>query len=232
VFVTKTLLFAVALWLMPGHPSLFGDTVGVRILGLRGPGLVPEWHFKTKHGFKELTVPTRQPSELIEVEGDGKLSLYREVMSAGKPPTYQLAYELELPEGAKSVLIVALASGEEQRFLLIQDDVSTATFNEWLFINTSTQPISFRIGSNENAFVIEAKESMSRMINGESGKGIAVRGQMERGGEMKTIYSTYWPVRKNSRSIVIFCEVNNTIKVIKIADYLKGTSGKTNSSKG
>jgi len=212
---------ALALCLKILSASLLGDTIDVRLLGVGKTDDAPNRYLKTDHAFQKLDFSTRQPSEAIRAEANRCLALYKEVPEGGPAPSYQIAQELDLPEGAKHILLVALHAKNETHYRVIEDDFTKVTFKEYLFVNTTSRQVFIRIGPDKKAFKIEAKASKTWTIDPGLGQSLPVTIQADFDNKIKTVYSTYWRIRENERSIIVLDEVESKVKVTKIGDRLK-----------
>lgn len=207
--------------LILGSIALAGQTIGVRTLAI---GDVSESKAKrylsTPNGYQALTFLSRHPGRLMNAYTSESLVLYEKFKTAEKSPEYRIVDKVKLPEAAESVLLLALVANDEQSYLAIDANFLEASYDTWLMINTTSKPIFFKIGSEEEPFQIEPNNQKVCKITLSAGSAASVLGQAKLDDTMKTFYSTYWPIREGERSIIAFFEQGSRIRVRKISDAL------------
>jgi len=202
------------------HAQTQTTTIEVRLLALGSANSMPERYLSTKDGFEEVTYSSRQASQTIEAYIDEQLPLFKKSANPNARSGYEVADQIKLPPESKSVLLLCWNTPEGQKFHAINDSILKAEYNTWLMINTTAKAVGFRIGENEKPVFLEPNSIKNYTVTAEEGKGVPVWGRAEFDGNIKTFYSTYWRIRENERSIVIFNEVGNKIRVKKIGDRL------------
>lgn len=202
---------------LPGQRTI---PVSIRTLAL-GPGITKsENYVKTSEGYELLVFLSRHPGQLIDTQPDeAGLPIFKKAIEAGQE-IFAVANRIKLPGGASSVLLLGWGNPGNERYLPVDDKFMNAGYNDWLMINTTPKPIGFRIGKDEKPFFIKPNEINTFKVASQEDKGAAVLGRAEMNGEIRTFYSTYWPIRSGERSIVIFVEDNDRIRVKKISDAL------------
>lgn len=168
-----------------------------------------------------MSFSNRQPSEIIKAYRGESLPLFVKAIEPDAKPEYNIAEQVKLPQNSKSLLLLCWASQEGKlQYYPINDSILGAKYNDWIMINTTSKEVGFYIGKNEKPVVIKPGITENYKVTEEKGKGVPVIGRAQFNGEMKTFYSTYWQIRENERSIIIFTEVGNKIKATNIGDRL------------
>lgn len=194
--------------------------IGVRGLALDRADAMPERYVRVKDGYELLRFLSSQPVELISAIVESDLLLYEKKMNDKGEEIYQVAEKVNLPVGAKGFLVLGWKDEEKYRYLAINDNFSAAKYNNWLMINTTSKPLAVQIGKKNKPFGLKPNQATNYEVESPEGAGAAVMGRAMLEGEVKTFYSTYWPIRKGERSIVIFVERGDRISVKKISDSL------------
>lgn len=193
----------------------------VRVLALGIAKNVPERFLLTEEGYQKMPFSNRQASEIIKAYRSESLPLFIKTIEPDAKSEYSISEQVKLPQNSKSILLLCWASQEGKlRYYPIEDSIMGAKYNDWLMINTTSKAVDFYIGKNKKPAVIKAKNIENYKVTVGKGKGVPVIGRAQFNGEMKTFYSTYWKIRENERSIIIFIEVGNKIKATKIGDRL------------
>jgi len=196
-------------------------TVDVRVLALGSAANMPERFVSTKEGFEELSFSNRTASRILKAYSAETLPIYAKATDSQDGSEFGIAEEVKLPENSESVLLLCWGSKEAGlRYLAVNDSILDADYNNWLMVNTTAKTLGFRIGQNKKPVFLEPQKIENYKLTAEKGKGVPVVGRTRINGEIKTFYSTYWTIRENERSIVIFIEVGDKIKVRKIGDRL------------
>lgn len=196
--------------------------INTRTLALDKSGDLPERYVKVAEGYVALSFSFVQPGEVMPVfAGDSSLPLYEQVETKGGNISYKLIHEVRLPAGAKGVLLLGWIGPDGPRYLAVDDDFLSAKFDQWLLINTASKDVAFRIGDDNKPLMLKANSVQNYKLTAPEGTGVSVIGQAKWGEEIKTFYSTYWPVRAGERGIVIFFyHSGERIALRKITDTL------------
>jgi len=196
--------------------------INMRTLALDKAADLPERYVKVGQGYLALSFSFIQPGEVISVfAGNSSLPLYEQVETKEGNISYELVNEVKLPSGAKGVLLLGWISPDGPRYLAIADDFLSAKFDQWLLINTASMDVAFRIGDDNKPLMLKANSVQNYKLTASEGTGVSVVGQAKWGEEIKTFYSTYWPVRAGERGIVIFFyHSGERIALRKITDTL------------
>lgn len=210
---------AIAFVSLLGTCTASAQTISVRTLALRADPL-PEVYVKGPEGHHALNFSATQPDDAVSALAANPLPLYTSGKDAKGKEDFIVSQTLKLPAGAKGILLLAWKSGEETRYVAINDDFGTARFNDWLLINAGIKPIAFRVGENSQPVRINPGSAMTHRIEVEKAQGAAVLAQAEFDGKAKTFFSTYWPVHADKRTIVIFVDDGSKIRVKRISDKL------------
>jgi len=196
-------------------------TVGVRTLALDTNAANSEKYVKTAEGYELLVFLNRHPGKLVDAYSEETtLPLFEKTEEPDGKVGFKVANAITIPATARSVLILGWGASGNERYLPIDDKFLNASYNDWLMINTSSKPVGFRIGKDEKPFFIKPNSIQNCKVAIPEAKGAAVLGRAEMDGKVRTFYSTYWSIRSGERSIVIFVEQGERIRVRKISDAL------------
>ena len=199
--------------------SVSAQTLGVRTLALRS-GEMPEVYVKGPKNHILLEFSSVQPGELLQALKANPLPLYTKGMNAEGEEAFKVSSKVKLPSGAKGVLIMGWTAGEETRYVAIEDNFAAARFNDWLLINTGTRPVAFTVGEKARPVMLPPGGSVTHRVGAERGKGTAVLAQAPIRGKTRTFFSTYWPVHPDKRTVVLFVDDGEKIRVKRISDPL------------
>jgi hypothetical protein len=216
-----TILVTCLLWV---SAAASGQTIAVRSLALRS-GDLPDVYLKGPKDFHLLPFSSVQPGALIRAVKASPLPLYRRVMNEEGEAGYAVAQKLAVPSGARGLLLVGWMSGKEARYVAIKDDFGSARFNDWLLINTGKRPVAFRVGEKEKPVVLAPGSATTHRIGAAKGTGVAVLAQAPIRGRTRTFFSTYWPVPEGKRTVVLFVDDGEKIRVKRISDQLAPPAG-------
>ena len=194
--------------------------IGVRGLALERADPLPERYIKVKDGYELIQFLYSQPVQLIIAYTESALPLFEKKKNDEGEEAYEIAEKVSVPASAKGILLLGWKGEEGPRYLAIDDNFPAAKYNNWLMINAASKPVAFRIGKENKPFIVKASSAENYKVNVPEGRGAAVLGQAEMEGEAKTFYSTYWPIREKERSIVIFFEREDRMRLRKISDSL------------
>ena len=181
---------------------------------------ISELYVKGSKGAVVLPFSSIQPSKLMLVTAMNPLLLYTKKLNDQGEVDYNVAYRVQIPSGAKGVLLLAWTSKEKKHFLAVNDHFSTAHPKEWLLINSSDKSIAFQVGANTKPALIKPKDIRIFKVQAKEGKGAPVLAKASIDGNIKTIYSTYWPMYLGKRLVVIITNQGKKIRVKPIFDQI------------
>lgn len=187
-------------------------------------GEMPELYLATPGNKDEPLTPidwaTSQPSRFTVVSSqEGFLPLYHLAVSEDGKETPQVAHRIKLPGAAKEILLFGWMNQDKLQFHVIEDKFLDAKFNDWLLVNMSSKEIAFQVGSKTKPIVLKTTESKLHTIAVREGEGANVRGLANIQGEARPFYSTYLPVQKSRRTIVLFSDHGEKIRTKLITDH-------------
>jgi len=213
-------IFLLFLFCATAHGQNNTFPIDVRVLVLGSAAQIPERYLSTEEGYKKITFSNRQASQIIKAYRSESLPVFKKATNPNAEDSFGIAEQVKFPQGSKSVLLLCwrLPTGELDYFA-ISDSILVAGYNDWLMVNTTSKAVGLRIGQNGKPVLLEPNGIKKHQITAEKGSGVPVVG-VEFYGEKKKFYSTYWKIRENERSIIIFTEQGNKIKVTKIGDRL------------
>jgi hypothetical protein len=185
--------------------SLVARTLSVRTWEVTRNQDLPERYVKVADKYVELSFSFKQPGEFLQATaGEATLPLYELIKEPDGKPSYKIAEEIKLPEGAEGVLLMGWKGADGPRYFGIDDDFSAKKYDDWLLINAATKEVTLQLGKVDKEIMIEADSSMNHKINAQGGKGIAVVGKAKWREKLKTFYSTFWSYNPEQRGMIIF----------------------------
>lgn len=199
------------------------EPMNVRTLAFRG-GEFPKCFLRSGGDYVPLRFSEIQPSVPVKVARENPLRIFQPA-AEGAGGQYQVVASVPLPGDARDILLVGMNSGEELRFVAFADNISTASSRDWVLINGTSQPILFQVGEDTRPIGLEPGKAKLEKIESDDEKGAPVRAQAKIDGEVKLIYSTFWPVPADKRSVVLFLEDRGKIRVKRISDSLISGGG-------
>ncbi|MCC5849078.1 MAG: hypothetical protein JJU29_13410 [Verrucomicrobia bacterium] len=177
------------------------ETVSVRAFTLSGSEspVLSLWNGET---FQTVRASNVQPSPAYQVAMANPLPVYLDPQPGpeGEPP--QPAAMVPLPEGATHILL--LVTGNENQIVAMTDDLHAADARDWLFFNLTASTIAFQIGEDTEPILIEPRSRFSRRMDAGSVRSQPVMAAARIQGEVQTFYSTFWPIRDDRRTMVMF----------------------------
>lgn len=213
----KSILFIALFTTLLGHAN--EQSISIRTLAMDGAEM-PTWFVALENNqFEELKWPTRQPSPAIMAQAKGELPIYVKELNPEGEPEFKLIRKVTIPEAADEILLLGIHDAEQADIIVIADNRNKAKFNDWLIINRSGQAVTFRYGKDNDPIQLAASEAKPFQVNGDSDKGSEVIAEALIKGEMKKIYSTFWSAPDKQRSIVLFYNKGDAVKLLRIADY-------------
>lgn len=195
------------------------ETIAVRTLAL-GTGEMPEVYMRGVKEHVALEFSTVQPGEMLRAMAASPLPLFLKETDARGNEAWIVAQNVNVPAGAKGILLLALPDGDQTRFLAIKDDFAGARYNDWLLINASSKPISFAVGEGAKPVLIASGSSTTHRVSAPAGQGTVVLAQAPIDDKPTVFYSTYWPVYDDRRTVVLFADSGPKILVKRISDIL------------
>lgn len=198
-------------------PTIQAETLELRTLQLDKKPM-PELYVHGSEEPQRLKFSSLQPSAAIAVGKTDSLLLYRQ--NEGGSKAIQKAYQVDLPDGAKGVLLLAWKAADKERFLAVEDHYSEAKDNRWLIINAADRAIAFQVGANTKPAVIKPNSIHVFDLEAPQGEGAAVMAKASFDQEVKTIYSTYWPIHAGKRMVVVITNSGEKVNVKPIFDCI------------
>lgn len=198
-------------------------TLEVRTLALTECNM-PTLYLGTPDGHVALEWSHLQPAEPLKAKLANPLPLYRE----GKPvtpaePAFLIDRKIKLPSTPGGVLLLGWSDDNTTHLVALEDNFSSARFNDWLLINAASRPVAFLVGEEDagKPKVVQPGTSVGYRVHPPAGKGAQVVAQIPVDGKAKTVFSTYWPIYPDKRAVVIFADDGEKVRVKRISDKLK-----------
>ncbi len=218
----KTLIALFIIGASSAWNALAAREINIRAMALDRGADLPELFVKVAGGYEPLAFSHIQPGEVFQTAIEAStLSLFKQITSDQGSISYDVAENIRIPAEAKGVLLLGWTGHEGPRYLAINDDFLSATYDNWLLVNAAPKDVAFRIGENNNPIIVNANSVTNYKLNVPEGAGVAVQGQAKWGDKVRTFYSTYWPVKAGERGIVIFFYLqNDRMALRRITDVL------------
>jgi hypothetical protein len=160
--------------------------------------------------------PSRPAGTFVQ---DGVLSLFGMKTAPSGEVGYEVAYQVKIPPGAREILLFAWMSDGKLLLHPIADDFLRKRHDRWLLVNFSSKDIAFRVGDESKPVLVESKHSKLYTINVGENEPATILGQARiRGTEPKLFYSSYFPVKKGRRTIVLFTDDGDKMRTKLVAD--------------
>jgi len=211
----RTLLF----FCVAGSLAAQTASLSVRTLAMTN-GKLPEVFLKTKDDHTSVRFSHIQPSRPIRVRFANPLPLYESKIDENGNPGFAVSQTVKLPTSASRILLLAWTDGERTRYFSIKDDIGSASSSDWLLVNASRNQLFMQIGQDSKPFAIAPGATQRQRITVEKDKGAAIGVSTTIKGKMKKFYSTYWPVYRDKRTLVLFVPSGDKIRVKRISDKI------------
>lgn len=212
-------ILAVAFLSLSGASLASAQTISVRTLALR-PGPLPETYIKGPKEYHALSFSDVQPNEAVSALSAKRLPLYERGTNAKGEETFTIVYKVNVPVGARGILLLGWIAGDEVRYTAIDDDFGAARFNDWLLINTGSRPVALVVGEGTKPVLIAPGTSMNHRISVPKEQGASILVKAPFNGKTTTFFSTYWPIHADRRTVVLFVDDGSRIRVKRISDKL------------
>ena len=197
------------------------NTINVRLLALNNAVDLPERFLSTKEGYVKIAFSNRQATQTIKAYTAGLLPLFKKAIDPNSEAEYVVAEQVKFSPKSRSILLLCWKSREGGlRYYSVNDNILNANYNSWFMVNASPKVVAFRIGHDAKPVILKPNSIKNHQVNAAKDKGVPVMGRAKFKGKAKTFYSTYWKIRDKERSIIIFTEVGNKIKVVRVGDPL------------
>lgn len=189
------------------------QTVDFRTLGLTR-GVSSDLFFQTAEGYEPLPLRYFRPSSNMTaiLAENGSLPIFTKEETLENGIQYVFHGQVAVPGGSGRVLLLGGQSNGRISFNAVSDNLSEND-RDWLYINTTNTPIAVQLGEGNSPIGVAPGESIFHRTNVESGKGAAVRVAVFREEGWDRIYSRFWPIYEGQRSMVIFMDYGDQIKV-------------------
>lgn len=197
-----------------------GTALSLRTMQLGGDDMPEAWVRSAEKDKKvvQLTWQESQPTLPIKVLHDGQLKLFKYTTNEDGETVPEITDVIKLPSSAKEVLLLAWCKDGKAKYVAIKDQFLNAKFNDWIAINTSSNPVALKAGDKSNAVKVGAGQSVLFSPDIREGKGVKMLAQTQREGELKTFLSSYWPAFAKQRTMIIFYDDGEKMRARRIGD--------------
>jgi hypothetical protein len=182
---------------------------------------LPELYLRGEEEYHVLEFSSVQPGVLIPALRRNPLPIFRKTEDDEGEVVFEPAYQVKLPSDAGGILLLGWTSDDEFRHVAIEDNFRAARFNDWLLINTSGKPVAFQVGEDAKPAVMAPATSITHRVKAQKDQGVAVTAQAPFRGEPRTFFSTFWPVPDGKRTVVLFFDDGEKVRIKRISDRLE-----------
>ena len=215
----RLLPLAVIPFLMLAAATRAEEKIAIRTLGLRADEM-PEVFVRTGKDYMPLPFSSVQPGETVMALATDPLTLHRSETGPDGKVGYPIAHRVKLPQQAAGILLLGWKNGDGARYVAIRDEFANARYNDWLLINASVHPVAFKSGNTGRPVPLKPGAAITHRIQAGKNEGVEIVAQAPLKGKIRTFYSTFWPVRADRRSVVVFVDDGEKIAVKNISDPL------------
>lgn len=175
-------------------------------------------------GFVTLRSSHVQPSPAVEVAMANPLPVFIDPALGPEGEMPEPAAWVDLPEDVRHVLLLQL--GNNNGFIAMEDNIHQADASDWLFMNFTPSPIAFQVGADNEPILIPPRARFAQRMEIDPSRGAPVMAAARVEGEVRTFYSTYWPVRADRRNLVLFVPAGeDRIQLRRIAERIPPPEG-------
>lgn len=177
-------------------------------------------HFWDGEEMKSQRASLIQPSGELVLPYRSPLPVFREgeLPEDGSAPTPM--DRVDLPEGVERVLLLVRKTEEGFSFFAMEDSLHSADERDWMFFNMSARPVAFMIGEGTEPVMLPPRSHFTHRVNPQAGGGTPVMAAARFEGDVKTFYSTYWPMQAKRRTLVLLAPQGDGIQVRRIVERL------------
>ncbi len=200
------------------NPLGLGNAEGFKTIRMRTMGLerIPDVgiFYYGKSDFEKLPIANFRPSSSmpVTISVDGILTLLKRVENPEGGYLYNPFVQLRVPSDSRQIILFAAMSGGDVTFKAVADNLSPNA-RDWLYINTTQTPIAVQLGEDNKPVGVAPGQSVSHRAEVEAGSGAAIRVAAYKEDKWDLVYSRFWPIYENQRSMVIFIEEAGEVKV-------------------
>jgi hypothetical protein len=213
----RALLF---LALLPATGPLLAqtETPPLRLRAFLFGGGARSLYLRDGEEIKSLRASPIQPSAAIRIRGREVLELFDRPGPGddGAPPSRVAA--IRIPEGSTHLLLLVLVEEEDTRYVVMEDDLHRADARDWMFLNMTASAIVFQIGEDTEPVLIAPRSRFAHRAPSEAAGNLPVRAAARHEGEVELFYSTFWPMRPDRRTMVLFVPDGDRIRLRRIVE--------------
>ncbi len=196
-------------------------SIEFRTLGLTR-GIQTDLYYYTEEGFEKLPMAYFRPSQSMTgtVIEDGNLPLFRQITDPEGEIQYVIDRTVVVANRSSQILLLGAHSEEELTLNAVRDNLS-GNHLDWLFINITGMPIAVQLGDQNEPVGVGPGRSVFHKANLEADTGAAIRVAVFKEEGWIPIYSRFWPIYSNQRSMVVFIEVGGEVRVHNFFEAVK-----------
>ena len=187
--------------------------INFRTLALSA-GIDLELYFNSGSDFKQLSASHYRPSsvEKAKLNEDQNLSLYKKIQNEDGVVEFVFEKQIKIPAESEQVLLIIAETSGRVGVFAASDNLSK-DHREWLFVNTTRTQLAFQLGDGSNPISLPPGDSVRYLVDVEAGRGAAIRIAAYKEKGWDRVYSTYWPIYEDQRSLVICLQDGERIRV-------------------
>ncbi|MBC2602939.1 hypothetical protein [Puniceicoccus vermicola] len=197
------------------------QTIEVRSLALSRNDQLPEVFLREDAEFHPISFSHYQPSKPVTVSATSPLPLFKRLPMAneGLPP---VVARVPLPKDAEDILLLGWMNGERPRYVALANNLTSASARDWLLINTTNRRVAFRLGKDSKPVLVDSGQTLRYEIDVDLNKGAAALAVAETETDgWQIFYSTYLPVFEGSRTMLLFVQDDEKIRVREITSQVE-----------
>jgi hypothetical protein len=167
-----------------------------------------------------------QPSTSVQIQGREVLKLYDQAGPNPDGSAPEPVASLSLPPNGSHFLLLVLNEGDETKFGLMEDDLHRADARDWMFLNMTDSSIAFQIGEETDPIIIKPKSRFTHRVPPVAAGNLPVRAAARFQGEVELFYSTFWPMRPDRRTLILFSQEGQRIRLRRIIERIPSDSSR------
>lgn len=179
-----------------------------------------------------LAFSSKQPSPAQAADKGSPLKIYKGALDGKGKPADAAPSLVELP-AASSVLLLAWTEAEKQSFVAVADAFATAKSGDWLVVNHTSKALVIQVGEGAEEITVEPKTYPTIKCTAPVGEGAATTVSVKQpDGSKKSVYSTYLPIYKDQRGLIVVVQNGERVRVNYISDSLAPPAAAGKAPKG
>ncbi|MBC7927868.1 MAG: hypothetical protein H7039_19655 [Bryobacteraceae bacterium] len=170
-----------------------------------------------------LTFSSVQPSAPYRLTRSNPIRVFQGALDdKGKPQDVE-SNAIRLPE-ASGILLLSWFQTGKPKFLAIQDTPESGRYNDWFLINSTAKSVAIQVGQATKPVVIQPGSQQILKIDCPADQGAATTLAYKEEDTWRKFFSTYLPVHKDQRCMIVLVQTGEKIQVKQIFENLDRNS--------